>query len=333
VESTAGFQVGDEVALIADGMGGWYMPHGLVKEISPTRLVFAEALDCGHPEGLFSPEKRATAVNYFPFVCVGRRHSSVLVVGIAVLDLTIDGNLKENPGPWSDFTLAAIHLAGVSDSLVRNVSVCGSVGDGIGVQGGSDNRIESCLVENCRGHGYHPGTGLRGAVFANNIGRHNNGDGLYFCCDVVGITVTGNLLHDNQGSGIGGLGEGCGTSDRFNVVANNICRHNGLWGIQAIGGRNNVITGNVCLDNSQSQPGRYSGICLVDTTHTTVTSNHCSSDQQKPTQRLGIEESGQSNHNVISGDLCEGNVEGGIAVVGADTQVLANVGTLTKAAM
>jgi parallel beta-helix repeat protein len=214
---------------------------------------------------------------------------------------------------------------------VRNVTIRGSVGDGIGVQAGRDNRVESCLIENCRVHGLHPGTSLRGAVFTNNISRNNGGDGLYFCCLVVGITVSNNLFHDNRSSGIGGLGAGCGGSDSFNIVANNVCRNNGRWGIQAIGGRNNVITGNVCLDNSQQEPGRDSGISVADTTHTIVTGNRCGSDSDQPTQKSGIEEHGASNSNVITSNLCEGNRGAGILVVGADTQVSGNVGTVVGA--
>ena len=117
-------------------------------------------------------------VNYFPMMRASRRHSDPPVTDVALLDLTLDGNLKENPGPWTDFTLSAIHWGNVSDSLVRDCAVRGSVGDGIGVQGGHDNRAESCLVEDCRKHGLHPGTSLRGAVFSGNVSRRNGGDGV-----------------------------------------------------------------------------------------------------------------------------------------------------------
>lgn len=84
----------------------------------------------------------------------------------AVNDLTLDGNLAEDPGPWTDFTLAAIHFANVSDGLVRGVTVRGSVGDGIGVQSGRDNRVESCLVENCRENGLW---GIEASGGRNNV--------------------------------------------------------------------------------------------------------------------------------------------------------------------
>jgi len=330
VESTAGFRTGDEVAILDDRMHGWHMAHAIIKEIAPKRLTFTEPIFSGHNEAVFSLERNAVVVNYFPFICANRMHFGDPVTEITILDLTFDGNLKENPGRWTDFTLAAIHLANVSDSLVRGCTIHGSVGDGIGVQGGQDNRVESCLVEHCRVHGFHPGTSLRGAVFTNNISRHNGGDGLYFCCVVVGITVTDNLLHDNGRCGVGGLGAGCNAFDSFNVVAHNIIRHNGQWGIQAVGGKNNVITGNICLDNSQKQPGQYSGILVGDSTHTVVSGNRCGSDQEKPTQKFGIEEQGTSDANVIANNLCEGNLQDGLSVVGGKTQVSGNVGTARR---
>jgi parallel beta-helix repeat protein len=306
------------------------MAHCIVKEAAPKRLILAEPIASGHEEGVFKPERNAIAVNFFPFVRGGRAHWDREVADVAILDLVLDGNLKVNPGPWRDFTLAAIHFANVSDSLVRGVTVRGSVGDGIGVQAGRDNRVESCLVESCRGHGLHPGTSLRGATFANNISRRNDGDGLYFCWEVVGITVTGNLFHDNAGHGIGGIGEGGKGGDRFNVVANNICRRNARHGIEAVRGANNVITGNVCLDNSQAKPGQFTGIHLADTTHTIVSGNRCGSEGDKPAQKLGIEECGKSDHNVVAANLCDGNAQGGIAIVGKNTQATGNVGTLVR---
>ena len=330
VESTDGFLVGDEVALMDDRMHGWYMAHGIVKEVTEGRLVLVDPIHSGHAEGVFSPERNAVVVNYFPFFCANRMHFDKPVHDITIQDLTVDSNMQQNPGPWTDFTLAVIHLANVSDSLVRNVTIRGSVGDGIGVQAGHDNRVESCLVEHCRVHGFHPGTSLKGAVFSGNIGRHNGGDGLYFCAQVCGITVTENLFHENGSSGIGGLGPGGTPGDRFNIVSNNVCRNNGRWGIAASGGRNNVITSNICIDNSQKAPGQYSGISIANSTHMVVTGNRCGFDGERPTQKYGIEEHGTSNKNVITGNSCEGNIDGGIAVVGPDTKAFGNVGKIVR---
>jgi parallel beta-helix repeat protein len=267
--------------------------------------------------------------NYFPLIRGNRFHWDRPLHDVSVTDLVLDGNLKENPSQVTDFTIAAIHFANVCDGLVRNVVVRGSVGDGIGVQRGSDVRVIDCLAEHCRVHGFHPGTSLRGAVFANNIGRKNGGDGLYFCADVLGITVTGNLFHENGGSGIGGLGDQPG-GDRFNVVSGNVCRDNARHGIYANGGGGNLIVGNMCIDNSRANPGVCSGIALQNAARCTITGNHCSCDGEKPTQKYGIEEIGDADENTITGNQCHNNAQGGIRVAGEKTQVVANIGKVKQ---
>ena len=327
VETTAGFRAGDEVGLMDDKMHGWYMAHCIIQTVEPRRLLFTEPIVTDHKEGVFAPERHAVVVNYFPFIRGSAMFWQAPVRDVAILDLALDANLPENPGPWTDFTLAAIHLANVSDAIVRGCTIRSSVADGIGVQAGRDNRVESCLAENCRTHGYHPGTSLRGAVFANNVGRSNGADGLYFCAEVTGITVANNLFHNNASHGIGGLGYGYG-GDRFNVVANNVCYANGSCGIELTDGHNNVVTGNVCLDNSRRGAGQFSGIRVANTTRSIVSGNRCGCEGEKPTQRFGIEETGTSNSNVITGNLCAGNLKGGLAIVGNSTQTNANVGTV-----
>jgi hypothetical protein len=66
------------------------------------------------------------------------------------------------------------------------------------------------------------------------------------------------------------------------------------------------------------------------TTRTLVSSNRCGAEADKPTQKFGIEEQGKSDANVVVGNLCEGNQQGGIALVGPQTQVSGNLGSLVR---
>ena len=88
----------------------------------------------------------------------------------------------------------------------------------------------------------------------------------------------------------------------------------------------NYPGGNIVVDNSQGAPGRYSGISIADSTRMIVTGNRVGADGQAPTQKFGIEEAGASDSNVITGNVCEGNLEGAIRVVGEKTQCGQNVG-------
>ena len=58
VESTKGFLVGDEVALMDDRMHGWYMAHAIVKEVSPGRLALAEPTTAPASVGRFRDKRR-----------------------------------------------------------------------------------------------------------------------------------------------------------------------------------------------------------------------------------------------------------------------------------
>jgi hypothetical protein len=59
-----------------------------------------------------------------------------------------------------------------------------------------------------------------------------------------------------------------------------------------------------------------------------VTRNRCGTDAETPSQKLGIEEHGSSDLNVITGNLCDGHREGGLGVVGPRTQVSASLGAV-----
>ena len=192
--------------------------------------------------------------------------------------------------------------------------------DGISDQYGIDNIIRDCLVENCRGNGFHPGTSVRGSRFEHNVSRNNEGDGFFFCADVTAIQVTGNEFVGNKKNGIGDIGTG---GDSFNIVSNNVCRDNGRHGIQAKSGTSNVITNNICLNNSTSEPGTYAGISVEDSSETLVTGNLCGTKinpkREKPTQGYGILETGKSDRNIIRGNILAGNMNAAVKTVGAAT--------------
>ncbi|HUS81511.1 MAG TPA: NosD domain-containing protein, partial [Armatimonadota bacterium] len=110
-----------------------------------------------------------------------------------------------------------------------------------------------------------------------------------------------------------------------NVVANNTCVGNGRWGIQVSDGTDNVVTGNLCLNNSQSQPGKYAGIDVSKTTDSVITGNRCLDDQETKTQAGGVIEHDGSDYNLITGNLCRGNIGPGVSTSGAHTEASGNL--------
>ena len=320
VASTEGLRVGDQVAVRDDKSSGWHTTHGIVREIKGNSIVIDDRL-----VKPYAVASNAVVFNHHPMVSALRIWDYRFHVRRWVVeDITIDGNLAENPTPISDWSTAAIHLASTADGVVQRCVVRNFVTDGISDQHGRSNVIRDCLVEGCRGNGFHPGTSVRGSRFIHNTARDNQGDGLFFCADVTGIQVSNNTFANNRKNGIGGVGGG---GDSFNVISGNVCSGNGRHGIQAENGAGNAITANVCFDNSSSEPGKFAGIALESATDVTVTGNICGNkiEKDKPAkQGYGILETGESDRNVITGNVLRDNTAGALRTVGAATVVSGN---------
>ena len=285
------FAVGDEIGLGDDQQHGWWGTHALVEAIDGRRIRISRPL-----ERPLKKERQARAVSLFPALHACRESD------LHIADLAIAGP-PDYRGEWWDFTYAAIHLNQCHRALIRGCSVSGWPSDGIGVQGGGDVQVLHCQAHGCRGHGFHPGTGLHRSVWSHNIGRHNGGDGLFFCARVHHSVCSDSVFDGNGLNGIGGVANG---GDRFNIVDGNVCTLNARCGIDANRGEEQVITGNIVLNNSQAAPGRWPAINLQDLQRALVQGNRCADDQDEPTQRRGIIESGASDYNLVSGNLCTG---------------------------
>lgn len=313
VVDASGFEIGNGISICDKKMFGWDGTDAEIEDIRGNRLILNRDL-----EKEYNPENKAVAINFYPIIAAEN------VSNVEVRNLCIDGHREESPGPWSDFVWAAIHFSRCRDSQIEACTVRNYISDGIGVQNGSGNIVRNCIVLNCHGHGFHPGTVLRDSVFDCNISRENDWDGLYFCADVRRIIVSNSIFSGNGWNGIGGLGQG-GSGDRYNVVIGNTCFENKRCGIRAITGSDNTITGNVCLNNSTSKPGGYPGILLENVTDFIVTGNRCTDDRKSPTQLIGIEEKGNSDYNIISTNNCRGSKVKGIKTEGKDTADQANL--------
>lgn len=283
------WQVGDAIGVGDDSMRGWWGTHAVIQNVDGRNLLLDRALNRG-----VLKSRQARLVNLFPAIwCEGS-------VDIEICDLTIRG-LDGYEGRWWDFTYAAIHMVSCERVRIANCRVVNWPSDGIGVQRGKDVLVTHCMAHGCRGHGYHPGTGLGNSVWSHNIGRNNGGDGLFFCMRVHHSVCSDNVFEGNKQNGIGGVANGF---DHHDIISNNVCANNGLCGIDANRGEEQVMTGNLLLNNSQSEPGKWPGIRLHDLEKALVQGNRCADDQENPTQVRGIVESGESDYNLVSGNLC-----------------------------
>jgi parallel beta-helix repeat protein len=326
VENAGGFSEGDEVGIRDKEAMGWNVAHAIVKEVRGNELL----LDRSLPR-TYDPAKMGFVIHAFPAITANGA-SRIVVKDLAikddtVRDLAVHGSLDTNNPRVRfalslPFTFAAMHFADLTDSRIEECQVVGWLSDGISLQRGANNTLMRCLAQNCGGKGFHPGGGLHDSVFSHNEARGNGDDGLYFCAKVQRVTVSDNEFIGNKGNGVGGLGD---SGDRYNTVTNNVCAENGANGIQLCDGDNNKVINNICRNNSQSAPGRYSGIFLNKTAESVVTGNRCFDDQQIKTQAHGIQELPNCRSNIISNNMCRGNAQSGLDLAGNATEHSGNV--------
>ena len=307
VKDISGFKAGNEVCVRSDSSHGWWCTHTLITSIEGNTISLADTLTHNH-----LPPENAWASNLFPCLYANDARD------IRIEDLCIDGRMTDEDREklTNDFTLSAVHFREVSDCLVARVHVKNYPGDGVSIQMGDNATVTQCLSEYNLGHGFHPGTGITSGAWIDNIGRYNGWDGLFFCHRVRHSIMRGNRFHDNGWNGIGGLGIGGTGGDRYNVVSGNFCYNNAKSGIECKVGGNNIITNNVCENNSQSEPGRWPGILVRDTHSSIISGNRCLDFQQPDsalTQGYGILVTGDSRDNIITGNLITGFVTSGIS--------------------
>ncbi len=303
------FRVGEGIGVCDDKHRGWWGTHGEVERVVGNRVWMSVPFN-----RRLLVRDNARVVNLFP--CIWAEGET----DIEIRDLTIKGP-DDYEGDWWDFTYSAVHIVGCERVRVLNCSVFGWPSDGFGIQRGCDAQVAHCQAHGCRGHGFHPGTGLARSVWSHNIGKGNGGDGYYFCARVHHSVCSDSVFSENGQHGIGGVANG---GDHHNIVSNNVCSYNGMCGIDANRGEEQVITGNLLLSNSRAKKGEYPGIRVHDLTHSIMQGNRCADDQEKPTQLKGIEESGESDYNLIGSNLCVG-MDKAITVVGRNSRAEGNL--------
>ena len=249
VESTDGFQVGDDISILAYGQAD--VAHHTIVKIESGKIYLDSPIVVS---GTYAPESTASVVNYVPLIRTAWDYEGVLTSDIVVEDLILDGNMDESTEAWRIGAPSLVHLEGAVDAVLRNLTVRNANAGGILLIGGHDNRIESTTVEKVRGHGIFASeeadtiissATVREAGYAT---RGVSGDGIF----VVGssdVIVENSLV---EGSLRHGLHPG-GDLNRGGVWINNVSRDNGSNGFHFCWDNFDiVVTGNTFENN-----GRY----------------------------------------------------------------------------
>jgi hypothetical protein len=275
--------------------------------------------------------------------------------GIGLENLTLRG--IRAPGyraDWGGFLLAAFHSRDCTNVTLRNVTVEDWNGDGISIQGGARALVDRCTALRNGGHGFHPGTGLKGGLLTNLVSGGNAGDGVYYCWHNEQVDVVDSVLTNNGANGVGGLGI---PGDMRCTVARNRIENNGKAGIEVMGGpdAHNRILGNTIRNNSRSKPGAWPGVALFaiyqeGSSGCLVASNTIENTIEPTTQWVGIEERHAtpsalfsnradkatglmlSDRNTIHSNTLRGHTTADIVVAGPLTSVAAGQGVVKPAA-
>lgn len=286
--ATAGLHYGDEIYLCDSTQGGWHARHVTVTAIQGNRIE--GTLVAGGPARRYGPTSGGQCGNFFPMILIHH------VADVTVTDLLIDGGPHPvTPQSMPGFTCSAVHGNRATHLQIHNVTVRNWPCDGISAQNGTAT-VTHCTVEDCVGHGYHPGSGIARSIWSNNFSHRNGGDGFFFCRGVRNAVVSGNVLSENAGSGIGNLSD----PDAFNVVSGNVIFGNGQHGIEGFAALGNVIADNHIRDNSTAEPGKFAAIYLECHRDNTVTGNVCLSTQSPASQSREIELIEPAGENVVA---------------------------------
>ena len=98
-------------------------------------------------------------------------------------------------------------------------------------------------------------------------------------------------------------------------------------GIYILGDNNRYIniTGNTIKNPSYENPGMYSGILIQNTFHSIISNNIIIDDEEVKSMRSAIEETGDSDFNIITNNRLNKGMSGGIDSKGMNTMKESNL--------
>jgi nitrous oxidase accessory protein NosD len=152
---------------------------------------------------------------------------SAVDVNDAVLEgVYIEGNSRQNPVTVNGCRAGGFLALRAHRLKIRGVVVRDYNGDGIGFQTCDDMDMTDCLVEQCTGVGFHPGSGSNRFHLRRCTARKNGSCGLFYC-----LRVRHGLLEDSVFENNGSHGVSIGSRDTDSVNRHLTIRGNGGAGV------------------------------------------------------------------------------------------------------
>jgi hypothetical protein len=289
----AGFRLGDGVCLRAknaDGNGAVVIKRTLVAR-SGNRFKLDRALR----ENVWLM-REATVSTLFPIL------SGEFVSGVAIEDLTLDGNRANNENLDGNYA-GCVFLQDCRDVTIRRVTARNYNGDGISWQICHDVTVEDCHSHDHAGLGLHPGSGSQRPVIRNNKLRHND-IGLFFCWGVKYGLAEKNRIEDNR------TGISIGHRDTDNLITDNDVLRSGKVGIlfrpehgKAFAAHRNRVVGNRVTDS-----GGEDGVAIdvQGETEGVVLARNELRETRGPAKRVGIRLGAKTGAMTLEGNTTDG---------------------------
>ena len=214
-----------------------------------------------------------------------------------VENLTVDGNIDENPTLVDGCRTAGIFLYRGDNSIIAHCTVRNYNGDGISFQQSNDVRVEGCVVEKCAGLGLHPGSGSQRPLVRNCSAIKNGDDGLFFCWRVRGGIAEGNWLEGN-----GRYGISLGHKDSDNYVRNNTVIGNARGGVYWRAETKPMAAHRITFENNTVRDNQEFGLFVDGVTDGTIIRGNTIEDSGSGKQTTGIRLGKYAESVVVEGN-------------------------------
>jgi hypothetical protein len=211
----AGFELGRGVYIGSNRASGFHGVCATLLNSKDNYFTLSRSLMSDYMVG-----DKAFAATVFPVI------SAYYAPDVRIENLTIDGNRAQNPLKIDGCRTAGIFCYQADGAVIERCTVRGYNGDGISFQQSNDVRVTDCTVEDCAGHGLHPGSGSQRPTVVACRATRSGDDGLFFCWRVRGGVAENNQLEGNFGHGLS-----IGHKDSDNLIRGNLIAGNGRGGV------------------------------------------------------------------------------------------------------
>ncbi len=131
----------------------------------------------------------------------------------AVRNLTLDGNLADNPQMIDGCRNGAVYFDHCHEIEITDIAETKFNGEGLSFQLCSQMLIRDCTFSHNAGNGLHPGAGSTNVLFEQCRSAGNGANGFFFCVRANHVTMRGCTFGHNHKAGVS-----IGTRDCHNLI-------------------------------------------------------------------------------------------------------------------